>query len=350
MVGVTTVVLALTLSFVQWMIAQWAGNAMPYLGQLQGMLFFFAIWACLAPLVIKFAARLPISGTRAMHHLAIHLLASLVSALVVIAIYTRIQLSGATFPQAFSRMVSGYLDSVMLFYWGLVLIQTTLLARDRAHCVSMDHEQTKRKLAQAELDALHGRLQPHFLFNTLQSLKGMVRSGHQSIAMSTITLLGDWLRRSLDATQNPFTTLSDEIQAAKQYLALIQARFAARLVYEIEVAPSLVATPIMKFTLQPLLENCVKHGVEATSRRTLIQIHVKDIDEQRIHLEVLNRSESASTPMKQRAGLGLENLKARLQMCYLEPIEWDDRRIEHGYAVAITLPRQVNHANPDPHR
>ena len=125
----------------------------------------------------------------------------------------------------------------------------------------LEKAQLETSLRQAELDALRMRLQPHFLFNSLQNIS--VLTQHDPAAASRmLTRLGDLLRASLARDREAETTLATEIALAQAYLAVEEMRFGDRLASAIEVAPGTEQALVPTFLLQPLVENALRHGLQ----------------------------------------------------------------------------------------
>ena len=119
----------------------------------------------------------------------------------------------------------------------------------------------RASLAEAELGALRMQLRPHFLFNALHAVGGVVRQGESARAVSMLSSLGDLLRLSLETTGADEVPLRRELEVLDRYLALETARFADRLSVHVEASPEARGALVPAWVLQPLVENALKHGV-----------------------------------------------------------------------------------------
>ncbi|MEO0556602.1 MAG: histidine kinase [Bacteroidota bacterium] len=129
----------------------------------------------------------------------------------------------------------------------------------------------------AELRALRAQINPHFLFNALNTIAALVRVRPEAAERVTETL-ADLFRYSLAASDRPTVTLAEEIDSARLYLDIEQARYGEDLTVEIDVPDELAGTPVPSLVLQPLVENAVKHGVRQRDGRGTVRIHAITTD------------------------------------------------------------------------
>ena len=163
----------------------------------------------------------------------------------------------------------------------------------------------------ARLQTLRMRINPHFLYNTLSAIAGLV-SRDPNAAKSMVTGLGDLFRRSLADRDTEFITLHEELELAERYLNIQQLRFSDRLVYSITAAPELRAVAVPPLLLQPLLENAVEHGIGLAEGRVDIQVQCQRLDE-RVEVCIVNRTQGAlALPRRIGAGIGIAGTRERL--------------------------------------
>lgn len=165
------------------------------------------------------------------------------------------------------------------------------------------------QLATAELQAVRAQLEPHFLFNTLNSIASLVRLRRPEEAVESIGLLGALLRHVLDVAKRPLVPLGAELELAELYVTLQRIRFGEKLHVRIDVegVPDTELFPSM--VLQPLLENAIKHGPLADAEPCTVVVSVRRCGD-RIVVEARNRV--ARSPTAAGPGLGLGHLAARL--------------------------------------
>jgi LytS/YehU family sensor histidine kinase len=159
-------------------------------------------------------------------------------------------------PVSKALMELGY--SPKLAAKGMHVVQrSNALYRERVRAqAALDQE-----LTTARLRALEMQLQPHFLFNTLHAVGGLIRQGESEAAIETLTRLSDLLRVTLAGEGRPLVPLGEELAHTDLYLEIQRIRFADRLSIEREVEPGTEAIPVPAFILQPLVENAIRHGI-----------------------------------------------------------------------------------------
>ena len=134
------------------------------------------------------------------------------------------------------------------------------LSLQRARRLEVATARLNEQLTQAQLDTLRAQINPHFLFNSLNSVAVLARRGKVVEVEHMVTRLADLLRHSLESSRAQLVTLRVELEAVRRYLDIEQVRFGDRLVVTIDVAESLLDRAVPSFLLQPLVENAVRHG------------------------------------------------------------------------------------------
>lgn len=127
---------------------------------------------------------------------------------------------------------------------------------------------------QAELDVLHSKINPHFLYNALNSIADLSITDGKKARQMTIAL-ADLFRYSINYSNNNYSTVKDEVEMANVYLQIEKIRFEDKLSYSLQVEEELNHYLVPRFVLQPLVENAVKHGLKATGQMTEINLEVK---------------------------------------------------------------------------
>ncbi|ANU37320.1 sensor histidine kinase [Vibrio scophthalmi] len=172
-----------------------------------------------------------------------------------------------------------------------------------------DYQQKQSLLAQAEIKLLHAQVNPHFLFNALNTISAVVRRD-PSKARELIQHLSQFFRSNLK--QNiEVVTLKDELAHVNAYLTIEKARFTDRLEVDIDIDSSLLQRKLPTFTLQPLVENAIKHGISNLLEGGVIRIYSQpEAQGQRIIVE--DNAGSYLTPQSEHAGLGMQIVAKRL--------------------------------------
>jgi two-component system LytT family sensor kinase len=172
--------------------------------------------------------------------------------------------------------------------------------------------ETRRLVAQAELRALQSQIHPHFLFNALNALYGIIPREARG-ARETVLNLADIFRYFLE-TKKTLVPLEEEMHIVKAYLDVERLRLGDKLRLEINVTPEAQSVTIPILSIQPLVENAVKHGIAPLAGGGLIQISASIGSEGTLLISV--RDSGPGFSKANRTGIGLENVERRLELCY----------------------------------
>jgi len=190
------------------------------------------------------------------------------------------------------------------------------------------------KSREAELNALKAQVNPHFIFNSLNSINSMVLTEPEK-AQEMIVKLADFLRLSLLKNTEMFTSLADELKFSNIYLEIEKIRFGNKLVYESRVDPGLEDMPVPQFILQPLLENAIKHGVQESIE--LVNIKVECVGRTDI-LEITVSNGVSEYNSRNKRGIGLSNLKDRLELIYGRTDLVTVKQTDKNFEVHLKIP------------
>jgi two-component system LytT family sensor kinase len=191
---------------------------------------------------------------------------------------------------------------------------------------------------QAELRSLRYQVNPHFLFNTLNSLSTLVLRNRPEEAESMIMNLSTFYRTSLTGDPLDDVPLADEVQLQQLYLAIEAVRFPDRLKIEIDVPDAVMSCCVPGLILQPLVENAIKYGVARATRPVTIRITAREVDDV-LNIIVSDDGDVIPSDQDKGSGIGLANVRDRLDARYgsAARIEWHVP-FEGGFVVDLTLP------------
>ena len=198
----------------------------------------------------------------------------------------------------------------------------------------------------AQLRALRYQVNPHFLFNTLNSLSSLVMTGRNDRAEAMLLALSTFFRSSLSLDPAADITLAQEIDLQRLYLEIEKTRFPDRLQVEIDVPEKLQTARLPALILQPLVENAIKYGVSKTRHKVLIQIRAAELANGRMTISISNRLANGSknqipAATHEGTGLGLANVCERLETRFGPRAECRHGPTpEGGYKVNLTMPVQ----------
>lgn len=224
------------------------------------------------------------------------------------------------------------------FVMGRVLSAYLLLV-SAAHAALFYRRAKEREasLANARLEALRMQLQPHFLFNTLNTISGLVHT-EPDRADAVITALGDLLRLTLETSGERELPLSQEMRLVDAYVAIMQARFEERVKCVVDVSADTRDALVPAFILQPLIENAVKHGLEPLPGGGTVRI-VARREGERLRLEVADDGAGLAAGGLKREGVGLANTRERLRTLHGGRASMEIRSAgERGCLIRLDLP------------
>jgi two-component system LytT family sensor kinase len=213
--------------------------------------------------------------------------------------------------------------------------------------VEMSLEEQKRLLLEARLDALQRQINPHFLFNTLNSVASLVRS-QPELARQMIVKLANILRALLK-DHDAYVPLREELKFTDDYLDIEVVRFGAgKLRVEKEIDPRTLDVLVPSILLQPLIENSIKHGLEPRIHGGTITLRSR-LEDDRVLIEVADdgvgmNPRPASALRRQGAGIGMKNVQERLDVLYGNQARFNVvSNPGRGTSVSIEIPANLNH-------
>lgn len=213
----------------------------------------------------------------------------------------------------------------------------------------------QRRLADAEsaaqaaqVRALRYQVNPHFLFNTLNSLSSLVMTGRTDRAENMLLALSTFFRTSLSLDPSADVTLAEEIDLQRLYLDIEMARFPDRLHVEIDVPQELEQARLPALLMQPIVENAIKYGVSKSRKAVVIRIEARTMLDGRMCLEISNRlkhggKDELPAATHEGTGVGLSNVMQRLEARWGARANCRFGRMSAGgYKVSLTMPVETN--------
>ena len=273
--------------------------------------------------------RFPIRGERWWSVLPIHLGASLVIVVLKVTAYAPLQrLINPDEPRTWSMVLLGGFYADMLAYWASVGV---------IHAIEYYRESRERQLeaTRLALENLRAQLQPHFLFNTLQSISTLIYRD-QPAADRMLTQLSDLLRLSLRNTGVQEVPLSEELGFLERYLAIMRTRFGDRLVITVDAPSDVMTALVPSLVLQPIVENAIEHGMADRPDVGHVAVRVTK-DGPSLQLEVSDDGPGLGASPKDGNGIGLANTRERLARLY-GPLGRVETVSENGLTVRLTIP------------
>jgi two-component sensor histidine kinase len=311
------------------------------------------LWWLLAPLILWVHGRLTLLDRSWPWALALHgLMALLITGLFIMVAAIRLLLSNHL-PWAFLPVILDDLRSVGR--WDYLPLMIYCMAIFALYAISyyrqwragqlltgelrVANARLETRLVRASLDALKMQLHPHFLFNTLNSITSLIRTGRTREAEDVVAGLGELLRRALEHRQEALDTLEHELEFLRRYFEIESIRFQDRLLVEYDIAPDCLKAQVPCLMLQPLVENAMKHGISREPTARLLRVSARR-EKDRLVLSVYNDGPALPTDeLLGSSGIGVQNTRARLQMLYGDEARFELRdQPPHGVLARLTFP------------
>ncbi len=209
------------------------------------------------------------------------------------------------------------------FHWNVLIylaIIGVIFAREyyrRYRAKEIVSAKLETQLVQAQLQALKMQMNPHFLFNTLNSVAALIRDKQNGVAVDVLTELSDLLRYTLKSESVQVVPLNQELEMLERYLAIERIRFSDHLQISMNIDRQALDAAIPNLILQPLVENSIKHGIQSRERKNHIDVSV---GRENGHLKIMVENDGNALPqnwsMDHNGGIGLRNTRIRLEQLY----------------------------------
>lgn len=221
-----------------------------------------------------------------------------------------------------------YLVLVLIYY--LASSNQKLLER------AQQEERLRNLVRDSELNMLKSQINPHFLFNSLNSISSLTMS-NPGEARDMIIRLSDFLRYSLKHRENEYVPLKEELGRMKDYLAIEKIRFGEKLQYEFKIDATCGEFPVPTMIFQPLFENAIRHSVYESVDPVTLRFECKTENE--FMKTVISNDYDPGAPTRKGTGVGLQNVRQRIELAYQDKgfVKWSG--VEGIFTVTILFPR-----------
>lgn len=304
-------------------------------------------WALATPWIISLARRYPIIRGTSVRTVAVHIATCATIGVVAEAWSTLLHMLARSWigrqpPTFWDAWGTTLLYHAMTFVTAYALILTITYLVDSRENIARQMTETARlneELSKAQLAALRRQMEPHFMFNTLNSIAGLVRDRRHDAAVSMIVGLSEFLRRSSADSHRSQVTLAEEVEYLQRYVDIQKVRFGERLRVSVDIPADLLDAQVPNLLLQPLVENAIKHGISKRLAGGTVRVAGARRDGS-LHLSVYNDGPSFPDDWQTKgAGVGLANLRTRLEILHGDASDLEMRRAgADGVEVVVTLP------------
>jgi two-component system, LytTR family, sensor kinase len=277
------------------------------------------IWSLLTPVVYELTRRFTFDRNSWTESLPVHLVGCVALTFLAGAVIVLLDPIVTWTPEKHVPFFAHTLSRTLMDfqrYWYIVLITQALAYYSKYQEQELQSSQLEAQLAHAQLEVLKIQLEPHFLFNTLNSIAALARN--DGLAAENMTLqLADLLRFSLDAVGVHEVPLSRELTFLQKYIDIQQTRFQDRLKVEMDIQPRTLAALVPHLLLQPLVENAIRHGISPRRAPGFIRISTRQVFDE-LWMEISDNGQGLTfySGIVPPEGVGLQNTRARLRQLY----------------------------------
>jgi len=304
----------------------------------------FYFWALLTPLLYRFSRRFPIElRPLNFRNLLLYIPAVILFAGIHQVLHLAVLWSiSPRWRQRYPALMDCYRAYFAFgFYIDLIIAVLIVIAvhallyYQNFRASELAQSSLKTQLAQAQLRAMKMQLHPHFLFNTLHSISSLVLEDPKK-ANSMIARLGDFLRLTIENSEEQLVTLKEETEFLRCYLDIEQVRFGDRLTVAFELEPQTLSAQVPHLILQPVVENAIQHAIAPRAARGHINIEAKRLDSLlRVAVSDNGPGISSNTISPVKKCVGLTNVRTRLQQIYGPDFRFELTNGENGGLIVV---------------
>ena len=224
----------------------------------------------------------------------------------------------------------------VLIFFVMLLVYYLFLSASRLAEKVARQAQLEAQVREGELKMLRSQINPHFLFNSLNSVSSLTVTNPLK-ARDMIVKLSDFMRYSLSSRNEQPVTLGNEMESLRLYLQIEKVRFGERLSIEEDISPECLPALMPGMLLQPLYENAVKHGVYESTEEVTIRTTVRKQNEMVI-ITVTNNVDTDSVVTRKGAGIGLKNVSSRLELFFGDKADLTVNHGDDSFTVIVRFP------------
>ena len=221
-----------------------------------------------------------------------------------------------------------YILAVLVYYIYVYVEQLKEKAENEIHLNQL--------IRDGELNLLKSQINPHFLFNSMNSVNSLIIRNPEQ-AQKMLVALSEYMRYAVVATNRVYSTVDEEMENIARYLSIEQLRFGDKLLYKPDIDPSTLTSEIPAMLLQPLFENAIKHGVYESLETVGITAKIT-ADRQLLAIEIANDFDEEGISQKKGSGTGLHNIRERLRLLYGTTASMQSKAVDGVFTVILKIP------------
>jgi two-component system, LytTR family, sensor kinase len=240
------------------------------------------------------------------------------------------------------RVITG-----IIIYLAIVSIAYLIINLKQLRAQEIRHAELQNLLKETELKMLRFQINPHFLFNSLNSINALIIT-KPAEAQQMVVKLSEFMRYSLEGGKGAMSELGREIEQCERYLAIEKVRFGERLQVIFEVPEESGSYPVPALILQPLVENAIKHGLYNLEGRVTLKLSVILSKSDGLKISITNQYNPETGSRSRGTGTGLSNVRARLKNLYGREDLFSIIKDQKDFTVIINIPEDGT-SDPLPH-
>lgn len=227
-----------------------------------------------------------------------------------------------------------------IFISAWIFLYHSITSSKRARETELRYLRAQHSLKDATLNSLSNQLNPHFLFNALNNIRFMVHESPKK-ADHMITSLSEILRYSLESSKYEKVLLADEVTIINRYIEIVKSQLEDRLDFTLAIESNIKDYLVPPMVLQMLIENGIKHGIENIKTGGQLSVTCEELDSKLMftvcnHIALKNKKSLPST------GIGLKNIKQRLELLYGDSADLQTTKTEHQFIVRLSIPKELS--------
>jgi len=309
------------------------------------------VWSFIALLIWQLMRWFPVQGAKWKMDLAAHFLIAPLMAPVATLLYiagvavTGLKLSDMSLSSRLKMNLHGELVPNILEYLTILAILASIEYYRTYRDGQEETLRLHRALTESKLQALRAQLNPHFLFNALNSVSCLVHRD-SAAADRMLSSIANLLRLTLARDDRREVGLLEEVELAEEYLEIQKIRFGSRLELNIDIADEALDARVPSMLLQPLVENACVHGVAHTRGKCHLEIDARP-EGRDLVISIYNDGPRAPSDWRTQSGIGLRNTAERLALLYDDSAAIDMANVRQGVRVFVRLPFHTAHSTPE---
>lgn len=299
-------------------------------------------WIFIAPLVFAATSMITFDKNRPAQFIILNVISSFILCsaywlltIVEVALIKKGYINLEILQHAFERLLLSPMHIDFLVYLAIFCTGYSITYYTRAKQQTRKSEVLSKQLLQVELQSLRSQLNPHFLFNTLNSVAGLIRLDEKQKAVKALSELSLMLRKVLENQNNQLIPLQQEIDFIQSYLTIQKMRFEDKLETQFVIEGDYQDCHIPFMLLQPLVENAIQHGCQLESNKNTLTINIT-VDHDKLHFILINKL--PETDQHQGFGIGIKNCRLRLEKLFND-YTFSLTELDNSYfKTSLTLP------------